>query len=159
MYFSMCYDEKLYIFYHPYTSNTTAKYYLLNYLQEIQMLTVCAKTLTVISNESSPQRIKFGTGGVMKRKLFFIQVRSFLFRKLFFLKKQHKAFLEVNRFHNIALGFDVKNQHFCFAENVLPISENRLCLVYEVDKDDAVYIHERKGPPEQEEEIRAFQKQ
>ena len=160
LYFSMCYNEKLYIFYHPYTMNTSSKNYLLNYLQEIQMLTVCAKTLTVISNESLLERIKFNTGGVMtqKQKLSSIQVRSFLFRKLFFLKKQHKAFLEVNRFHNIVLVFDFKNQHFYFAENVLPISKDRLCLIYEVDKDDVVYIHERKRAPDQEgeEEIRAF---
>ena len=143
--FSICDDGKLYVFYRLYYRSYSGNI-IFDYLHDIDMVTICIETMTIISNQKLTENLKYGTGGDMTQKesIKTTNLQGIMFEELFFLKKAKKCFIKICPSDELVLVFDVKNQYFYFAENIFPKPEKTLDDIevkYTVDNDDMVYVY------------------
>ena len=160
--FSICDDDKLYVFYT--FINSGYHYYenLVDYLNDKHLVIICIETMTVISNQKLTDCIKYGTGRTIYKK---VEFQDAILKKLFFLKKTHKCFINVfsENLGDIVLVFDTKDQYFSFAEDMFTHIENKdiTNVKYTVGKDDLIYMYRCYGTnssgTKEKQEIRTFQ--
>ena len=65
--FSICDEGKLYFFY-KLISRFHSDVKLLHYLYNMHVVTTCIDTMTIVSNQSFTECVRYGTGGVMTQK-------------------------------------------------------------------------------------------
>ena len=148
IFFSICDYDKLYFFYEQPDSRMSNSKTLFDFLNGINMVTICIETMTVVNNQILTDCIKFGTGGVMTQKesIQKINLKINDLEKLFFLKKEQKCFIDFPYYaEHLFLVFDIKNQYFYFVEDIIPNSKNfkNVYVRFTVDKDDLMYMYRR----------------
>ena len=141
--FSICDNDKLYVFYTFISSGLHSYKNFVDYLNDKHLVTICIATMTVISIQKLTECTRYGTGGVMTQRESIERMIASIkhFEKLFFLKKVQKCFIKIFPLDELILVFDVKNKYFYFAEHVFPKGQIKYSSVfnYTVDKDDLVY--------------------
>ena len=134
MHFSICADDKIYVFHSDLTSGGH------NLLSDVYIFTICIKTMTVVMDEKLTRSFRGEKCLKGFRRTRRIDKYVF-FRKLFFLKNSSKVFIKIRSCDDLFLVFDVKNQYFYVTENPISNSTDRGVTLsrYTVDKDDFVY--------------------
>ena len=120
LFFSFCYDNKLYVFYSQGNKIPEFSYFTFD---DIYMLTVCVKTLRGIENEKLSTKTVELTKGTKKEE--FVMKN---FEKMFFYVKREKLFIRTNNkcfgaydpFDKV-LVFDLKNDYFYLTAEFLPL--------------------------------------
>ena len=132
LWFSHCYDEKIYIFYSCYNSFHTKS-------NDLYLLTVCDKSLKTLKDQKLSNNIK------LDRK-----VDQTVFEKMFYFEKEEKLFIKnpTSRYSydewDMVLVFDMKNDRFYYTEHFLPSRmrhtlNDDLEFKFALGKDDEVY--------------------
>ena len=120
MYFSHCYDDKLYIFYHK---PVTHDHDNLFDFENIYLLTICNKSLRVLKNQKLSTASITLDEGLLEGKTEFIKLK-----KMFVCQKQAKLFIEMtiirpNYFYEEKLLiFDMRNEIFYSAGDLPSIN-------------------------------------
>ena len=122
MYFSHCYDDKIYIFYRKssmFDAEPESDY------ENIYLLTICEKSLRVLKNQKLSTKSKTLAEGILDEDTEITD-----FEKMFVCQKQEKLFIRMTFYHyddlddkteKKVLIFDMKNDFFyCGADNVIP---------------------------------------
>ena len=148
--FSFYDDGKLYFFYMFYKYIYGSRN-IIDYLQNVHMVTIHIESMTVISNEEVINKLRYNTGGALTQKenIRKSYAKGIMFDKMFFFKKAHKVVIKIEKHDKLVLVFDVKNEYFYFVEDMIPYStiENDNYRIdyddikYTVDKDDKVYMY------------------
>ena len=169
--FSFCNDKNLYFFYEPdymkYFSN------LYEYFCNVHFVTICINTMTLISDKTLDECIRFNTGENESKftKENIKQIDNIDFELLFVQRGAQKVVMKVTNWYHedIVLVFDMKICFFYLAESINPNQKSRSearrfggderKVIYKGGKDDLVYMYKFDDSYKRyknELEIRAF---
>ena len=119
VFFSHCFDGKLYVFYRKYIARPA-----FFTLRCVYLMTICVETLQILNNKwLTTENIKVKKGTKIEQ---FVMTK---FKKILFHEKQQKLFIKMtnkcfysSNFWKHVLIFDLKNNCFYSAKNFLPSS-------------------------------------
>ena len=149
IYFPICDDGMLYIFYRLLERDVSfhrsffpGETHLFEFLHDIHVVTICVKTMTIQKNKRLIECMRNDIEAFMKLKehIKIRKVQRTEFSRLFFLKKSRKVVINLDGV--LVLVFDVKNHCFYFVTNMFCNLQG--CIVkdtvkYTVDNDDLIY--------------------